>query len=639
MNLVLVHCWREWRAQRWLLLGYVTIVTVALALGFSLLPQEWWAQVGSAGFVLSCFLLAGALGVVLFVAPGLVQREFGAKGDQFVRRLPGGLRAAFGGKLLFLGLGAAAIPLLTVLAGRTFLWWKGRGLEDLFAAGFDGEVGIAWPWLTPWIVLAMLMAPWVWAIGTWLPRGRMAVGGAVLLGLVLAIAAALLCAPSPGIEGGIAWLAWWWWVPVGGIVVAAASWLGGRRGGGAVRSAGCGAVALGAVLVPPAGWFAVETWRYHHPDPRQLVGLDVEGLTPDHRAALVWGAADERFRPVPLRIDLTTGGCEQLGGLGTSLESDLMLAHAADSGRVRRWWRRYEWNARKQRFDRHELFDLATGEVSVAPFDHDHLVTVLTPAQQAAVVAQARAATMLRAPGGRAAWLEGDDVCIAGADGGPVERVSLGRGWQVPHRVTPAGHGFLAFGQDCGLFDLTLRRWWPFTSGTLVRGELLESHAGGWQKRSVDGVVTALPDLRNAVLLGVLDDDRVLLQRGWWQHRELIAYRVADGRSDRIEPPPGTATSSFVAEFGLRGQGSLLPRDPRGGVWLSFGRGSGGGFLRLDVATLTARRVLPRDAATPWFQDERLLAFPDDHTALLQAGDRIVRADVDTGVRTVLFPR
>lgn len=637
MNLVLVHCWREWRAQRWLLLGYVTIVTVALALGFSLLPQEWWAQVGSAGFVLSCFLLAGALGVVLFVAPGLVQREFGAKGDQFVRRLPGGLRAAFGGKLLFLGLGAAAIPLLTVLAGRTFLWWKGRGLEDLFAAGFDGEVGIAWPWLTPWIVLAMLMAPWVWAIGTWLPRGRMAVGGAVLLGLVLAIAAALLCAPSPGIEGGIAWLAWWWWVPVGGIVVAAASWLGGRRGGGAVRSAGCGAVALGAVLVPPAGWFAVETWRYHHPDPRQLVGLDVKALTPDHRAALAWAAGAEPFRPLPFRIDLGTGAVAQLGGLGTGLDQDLLSTDAVVVANVRRWWRRSEWNAASGRFDRNELFDLTTGEGHPVAFDDDHLVVALTPAERAAIAAEARAATRLRAPGNRAAWIEGDEVCFAAANG-VVERVPLGR--PVSRRVSPAGHGFLTFGKEVGLYDLTLRRWRPFAAGYLVRGELLECKGGHWQKCSADGVVTPLPELRNAALLGLLDDDCVLMQRYTLAAgMVLFTFRVADAKLAPLPLPAGMHGSWLSAPPGLAGESSLLPRDPRGGVWLTFGRGSGGGFLRLDVATLTARRVLPRDAATPWYQDERLLAFPDDHSALLQAGDRIVRADVDTGVRTVLFPR
>ncbi|MBZ0153744.1 MAG: hypothetical protein K8J09_19630, partial [Planctomycetes bacterium] len=358
---------------------------------------------------------------------------------------------------------------------------------------------------------------------------------------------------------------------------------------------------------------------------------------PDHRAALAWAAGAEPFRPLPFRIDLGTGAVAQLGGFGTGLDQDLLSTDAVVVANVRRWWRRSEWNAASGRFVHNELFDLTTGEGHPVAFDDDHLVVALTPAERAAIVAEARAATRLRAPGNCAAWIEGDEVCFAAAHG-VVERVPLGR--PVSRRVSPAGHGFLTFGNEVGLYDLTLRRWRPFAAGYLVRGELLECKGGHWQKCSADGVVTPLPELRNAALLGLLDDDCVLMQRYTLAAgKVLFTFRVADAKLAPLPLPAGVHGSWLYAPPGLAGEGSLLARDPRGGVWLSFGRGSSGGFLRLDPTTMSVRRVLPRDAELPWYQDERLLAFPDDHSALLQSGGRIVRVDVDSGARTVLFPR
>ncbi|HEX6811035.1 MAG TPA: hypothetical protein VF384_05360, partial [Planctomycetota bacterium] len=91
MQLVLHHCGKEWRAQRGMLVAYSLLVFVSLCLGLLLVPEQWWHEVGKRALSLSWFVAAGVIGVCAFAAPSLVRAEFGAKEDQFVRRLPGAL--------------------------------------------------------------------------------------------------------------------------------------------------------------------------------------------------------------------------------------------------------------------------------------------------------------------------------------------------------------------------------------------------------------------------------------------------------------------------------------------------------------------------------------------------------------------
>ncbi len=91
MNLVLGHCWKEWRAQHGLLVAYSLLLCVGLCLGFSLAPAHSWLDANFGGNALSVFVAAGMIGVVTLIAPHLVRAEFATKDDQFVARLPGAL--------------------------------------------------------------------------------------------------------------------------------------------------------------------------------------------------------------------------------------------------------------------------------------------------------------------------------------------------------------------------------------------------------------------------------------------------------------------------------------------------------------------------------------------------------------------
>ncbi len=314
-SLVLTFCWREWRAQRGVLIAYTLLGLLCLCLGFSMVPEHWWEQRGRRAMALSWFVALGVIGVVAFVAPALVRGEYGSKNDQFVRRLPGALRASFAGKLLFLVLATAALPLLTVLVGQGFLWaidepWH----RDLFLWDCNGNIFFEWPWPAVACGYALLLMPWVWAIGTWLPSGRMALGGTILMTLVIGVGIFAVLRQSPGIEKGIAWQGWLWAVPVVGLLAAFASWTKGRRGGGALRSARFGLAATAVGLVPPSLWLAERTWHYHHPDLQHLATVDVRGVSPDGQFALVEGAANENFAQVALRVDLRDGSATQLAG-------------------------------------------------------------------------------------------------------------------------------------------------------------------------------------------------------------------------------------------------------------------------------------------------------------------------------------
>jgi hypothetical protein len=125
MNLVLAHCWQQWRAQRGMLAGFLGLGIAALCLVFTLVPEHFWLEDGRRALALSWFVVMGGVGVLAFAAPALVRTEYGPKGDQFVRRLPGALRPSFGGKLLFLLLAMLALPLLGLAAGELFLTGNG----------------------------------------------------------------------------------------------------------------------------------------------------------------------------------------------------------------------------------------------------------------------------------------------------------------------------------------------------------------------------------------------------------------------------------------------------------------------------------------------------------------------------------
>ena len=647
MNLVLTYCWREWRAQRGVLLGYLGLGLAALCLVFTLVPESFWIEEGRRALALSWFVALGGIGVLAFVAPTLVRGEYGTKDDQFVRRLPGALVPSFGGKLLFLLLSTLVLPLVALSVGELFLLGNGQGWHDLFRSDHGGSVYIDWPWPVVWLGYAALLIPWVWAIGTWLLSGRMALGGTILFVLLCGLGVVAVLRQCPGLEKGIAWQPWLAAVPVLGLVVAGVSWTQGRRGGGAPRSARIGLLAAACGLVPPTTWLAERAYDYTHPDPQRLVHLETEGLTPDHRYALVSGQSNTEYVVrLPFRIDLHDGSAVQLGGVltGFSPSGPRPLVSSSPHQQTR-YWDSYEFDPWADRITRYRVLDLMTLEY----------VATSTAATTEAMLREVgplmlsirkgdEGPTLLQAPGGVRVGFDGDAVCFEVAPG-QVERVR----WEgeLPRSVVAIGHGFHAHGGTEVLFDLTRRCVVPLVRRDrvlFVRGVQLFQQtlrAGGWlrQDPGVDGQ-RVVPELEHADVDGLLDDDAVLCRRRTATTTELFTWNPTTGAVVPIALPLVVARGGSIGALApLYQRGSLLRRDPSGCVWLvthDSNRPSATRLLRLDPATRIATEL-------PFQPDDsgafRLLSWPDANSALIQEGATIQRLDVTTGARTQLFPR
>jgi len=648
MNLVLTYCWREWRAQRALLTGFVGLGIAALCLVFTLVPEHYWLDDGRRALALSWFVVLGGIGVLAFVAPTLVRGEYGQKGDQFVRRMPGALRASFGGKLLFLVLATIALPLLGLAAGELFLTANGKGWHDLFRWTFAGDVVLDVPWPAIWIALALLLVPWVWAIGTWLPNGRMALGAVLVFWLVLGVGVRAALSFTPGLMPHLQYEPWFAAASAFGFVVAFVSWTIGRRGGGALRSARCGLFATALGLLPPLLWLGERAYDYHHPDPRCVECLDITGISPDHRFVLARLQSQVSYPwALPFRIDLLDGSATQLAGVGLDLRPDLLRPTTFTFRGEARYFGGYEGSLWTDRLCGYRVFDLQAGTwlASAQGSDARAMRAEALHAVRERLAPQDHGPALF-APDGVRAWFEGDALCFATPSGG-IERVR----WhgELPVTLRARGHGFVARGP--------LQQWLDLTTRTamrpdderdqvfFVRGtQLVQRHRPGgvWLRRDPGGDAwREVPELVGAEVLGLVDDDRVLCAR-----------RALAGPSLFVWQPRGSIAAPVLLPEGWRGflpgdaltvaaplhlQGSLLPRAPDGSVWLMLRANARAGtrFLRWDPTT-TQATALPVDSPD---HSPLLLAWPDAQTALLREGATIQRIDVATGRRTQLFPQ
>jgi hypothetical protein len=640
MNLVLTYCWREWRAQRAVLLAYTGMGLAALCLGFLLAPEHWWLDDGRRGLALSWFVAIGGIGVLAFAAPALTRSEFGAKDDQFVRRLPGALLPSFGGKLLFLTLVALSLPLVCLLVGEGYLLAIGQPWHDLFMWEYTGEVCFRWPWPAVMLGYAALLTPWVWALGTWLPGGRMAVGGVGLLVLTIGIGVVALLRQHPRIEHGLQWEPWLWLVPVLGLATAATSWVNGRRGGSAWRSARFGALALALGMLPPGVWFAGRAWDYRWPDLQRLASLDVRGLSPDGRFALATGASNREFAHVPMRIDLRDGSAEQIGSIHHYAHANVLPdGRGIATHGAQRYWRLDRVDVVNDHPAAHQLLDLANGTRLPLAWDTERRAVVLPLDLAGAVAAEGRANAPLRAPGGVRVWLEGEDL-VFGASDSQVERVPFPGG--ARSFVRAAGHGLRVFRDSkAEVFDLTRRRpvsardwsWGWFVRGRGVYQRTVNRVKGYWL-HDLDDSERALDELRGCEVHGLVDDDHLLCSSTSKRvGARLFLLRVADLAIVDL-PLPAAVTPG--ARFGVLAPGhlaaALLPRDPSGRIWLIVHGVARDLCLCLDPASRAFTEA-------PWHAGWELLAWPDTQSMLVRNEATIQRIDLTTGARTQLFPR
>ena len=636
MNLALNYCWKEWRAQRGRLLAYTLLVFTCLCIGLFLMPQDWRVSTGFGTHALSWFVTAGTLGVVAFVVPSLVRSEITSNDDQFVRRLPNALLPAFVGKSLFLVLVAISLPLVGLVVGEQLLLALGYDCDPILLWQWDGQVFHNVPSMLFLCGAAVLLLPWIWAVGTWLPGGRLAVLGTVLLGLLIGVGVFAVERQAPNIFSNVTWQSWSWTVPLLGTLVAGVSWCRGRRGGGPLRSARVGLLATAVVILPFAGWIAQRSHRYHHPDASQLQSLEVRGMSPTGRHALVRGAEEIAWYGAWLRLDLQTGEATQVSGFDSDFTGQAVYPTPLAMHGTQRYWRGYSID------DQHVVYDLTRDAKHAIRFDRELEAPVLPAPLLAEVRAELADACGLLTPDGSRVLLDGEELVFVSASGDEERMPSPLLGAKS---IRAAGHAFKAWGAGGDtLFDLARRQVIsvPDLRHCIVVGRCLlfqkfisRSHQWLLQRGDEEAVTSAALD--GCEILGLFDHRRLL-----------VCQKALRGRPERVflldpdteEQTPcdlgeGVSLADAYAWAPIGKNGTLLQRDPNGLLWFLRRDSIRRPYVRLDPQTL---QVLPVDALA-YMRGAQLLRWQELPEVVMHDDLEVVRIHIETGERTVLFPR
>ncbi|MHC4939496.1 MAG: hypothetical protein ACYTHK_11045 [Planctomycetota bacterium] len=239
------YLWKEWRDHRVVVLGIALSVPLLLLLARFLVPQKFvddpiFAQAGAWG--------AFAITMLAF-ASDLVPGESRRGRLVFLARMPAGLPMAFRAKIVFLIGAIATAPVYGFFVGSCFGGWYGH------------EIGL----LLGHALLLVCVAPWIFAVSCWLPRGALALPATGLVLALLALPFYLLHLWNPGFEP-TAEDALFWGVALGlgALGVAWISFTRGFRYGGTFLSAGWRGLLASLVLLLPAyayGGYRVHEWR------------------------------------------------------------------------------------------------------------------------------------------------------------------------------------------------------------------------------------------------------------------------------------------------------------------------------------------------------------------------------------------
>jgi hypothetical protein len=616
VNVFAAFLWKEWRSQRALLAGYLALVWLSLALVLGILGTT--NGVGSDAFTGTHFwcLATGLVGILGFAAPQTVRGELGGKDDQFLRRLPGALAPAFWSKAVFLVTATAAVVALACIIAWLLQIVLGVETPRLLGREFALLQGFLWA--------PLLLVPWVLAVAYWMPRGRMALGATVLLALLLGVAVWSLLRISPRLAETLSYSSLLWLCTPLALFVGCVSCACGRRGGGPARSARLGGAAMVVGLLPHGVWFGAQFTAYHWPDAERHGCSQVYGCTPDGRFALARVSADPRWRSAPFRIDLATGAAQQVGDFELDVELNVGRDRFEAHPHIARHWFLHDGRGRC------ELLDAATGTRQLVTPDADMRQVFLPTGLIATVAAERR--LQLDLPDGRRAWIEGDQVCWQRLDG------TVGRRSQRAGTCAPAGHGVVFRAEHCTGFDFVHERevrlgetYLPhacFPKQWALRGCWLVDGGYGW--RRIDGATDrVLPCClsQRVSMLTAISDDEVLVTAKEFSGSGLATYRIAD---DRLTPLVLPATDERVDLSHMW----RYERDPRGRIWFDFlADGRTHRHRVLDVRTQTISLVRSDECSL------ELIAFVGDAALMLEGCRRIVRFDLATNARTVLFPR
>jgi hypothetical protein len=158
LNTFLVYLWKEWRDNRAILIGIGVAVPLLVGICKWAIPERVFLNDVFPPVAALSFYAIALLSLGSDLIPGEMRRD---KLD-FLRRLPADLKAPFLAKAVFLGLALTAVT------------WYAYGIACWFGKVPD-KVRHELSQTASW---AYWMAPWVFAVSCWLPRGALAVPGA-----------------------------------------------------------------------------------------------------------------------------------------------------------------------------------------------------------------------------------------------------------------------------------------------------------------------------------------------------------------------------------------------------------------------------------------------------------------------------
>lgn len=242
-------------------------------------------------------------------------------------------------------------------------------------------------------------------------------------------------------------------------------------------------------------------------------------------------------------------------------------------------------------------------------------------------------------PGGGRAWIDARTLFVEDQDGSVIQEP-----WTAAW-PSAAGDGLVVGrnGEPRRLFDLRQRAFVgpvsfigeAFSVGGVWFLRTTQPNAGAWQRLEPDGALAATALSPSVRWLALLDDRSALVRHSIGIGPPgLFRYHTDTDALETIALPTACQEPATMI-WPAQAWASVRLDDPAGRVWLTCVRSRRPTVLSLlafDPADGTCREVAQGDL--------RILALDGkDHALAVEDTRRVVRLDLRTGERTVLFPR
>lgn len=646
MNALPTYLWKEWRDHRAIVVAYLVGAPLLIGIASLAIGKEWWStrqDWPTIGAFVGFAVAALAFGADL-VAGELRRRKLG-----FLARLPGDLSGAFVAKLAYF---------VAVLIGFAFWTYAAAAIASNGTRGSPWFPPLAWSkYATLWWA-ALVVAGWLLAVSSWMPRGTFALPATVLAlaALLAPVFGAFASNPTMTLRP-LEFETMAFWLALSGPFVAAASFTCGWRQGGTVRSRL--AWSLGPAIIafaPVWAWAGTRVHEHRHLDPSEAsFRLHAAALGTGGRFAFVNGYHDltsptsslrqpEWGASHPMIVELETGSWRAAGGPDHLFWSAYLSRNPAGVDEVMLLAGKHDARLpiASQCVD---CFDGSTG----LPLTGEQWKRLLRGARSDdSQLPHSSASTFL--PDGRQVWVANWKIVERTRDGVQGEVVP-----DIPDRwALPLGAGVEG---ENAWYDCTRRRAWRKQELASLFHQVVLVRAGRWivvkrntATREGDLANTMLwdpetrelapvPGLSGNLLRGLHPDGRLLVVETASTEGAAGAFVLLDpesgSRRDLPLPAPLAAKLHGGWLHGFTDSGDLLIKlyassddeSPfRREVWI----------VRLDPRKDVLACVGPfARGVSPDF-----LGCPDRDTVLFVADDRqLLRAHFDGRPTETLFPR